>query len=63
MIVSEDLLAEAQKNITNTWLELFGKPFLPNRNKPIEKKELRQPMSQLVTFIIYIFSLETFVYS
>lgn len=56
------LLIEAHKNVTDTWMEIFSRPFVPNRNTPIEKDDMKDPENPIVVIVIYVLSMETFLF-
>ena len=60
--LSDNNLIRSQSNLTKTWKLLFMKPYIPNRSCAINWEQLNDPNNPLVILIIYIFTMETFVY-
>jgi hypothetical protein len=57
---------EAYQNIKQTWHILFQKALLATKDEmemPISEEDIRDPNSNIVLLIMYVFSLETPVYS
>ena len=56
-------LREAQKNISDTWTDLFSTDEYPiDRNQPLTTKILRDPYHPVTGKLIYSYSIESYVY-
>lgn len=61
--VASDLLSQAQTNICHTWeTKLFGSVDVQDRDTPIKVDDLWDPDHPICGLILYIWTLETFLY-
>lgn len=55
-------LIEAQENICQTWEDMLNTADVPDRNEQLTYKILRDPKHSVTKLLLYIYTIECFIY-